>query len=145
MAISLTTWKLGKWFSHQHSLWPAAPRGRREPQTHPSAPARPVTAPPGRGRLRAPGDRRGARGVGRGPGGQARPSFTWSPRRAQRRTRGLRRPAGASRRPSFLLAAAAQRPAGSWAEKEEAAGRAPPRPEKGRERRLRGWEPRASR
>lgn len=73
MAISLTTWKLGKRFSHQHSLWPAAPRGRREPQTHPSAPARPVTAPPGRGRLRAPGDRRGARGVGRGPG--ARPGL----------------------------------------------------------------------
>lgn len=61
MTTSLIIWKLGKWFSHQHYLLPAAGRGSRSRgprgghRAGPSAPARPVTAPPRSGASLGPG------------------------------------------------------------------------------------------
>lgn len=86
------------------------------PGARPSAPARPVTAPPGRGRPRpGAGGAREQSGAGRGSG----PSLLHMQPGPGGGGRGPSQPAGASCRRG-------PRPAGSWAGKEEAAGRAPP-------------------
>lgn len=106
--------------AHTRTHLPAAPRGvgSRRPEEWPPPASYPAPPPraachraPQPGEAAGPGGRRGARGVRRGPRGRARPLFTWSPGRARRR----------ERRPSRDVG-----PAGSWAGKKEAAGRAPP-------------------
>lgn len=121
----------GRSARRQGAAGPRRGRRRRRLRARPSAPARPVTAPPGLGRPRAPGGWRGARGVGRGPGGPGPFLLHMEP--------GPGGTAGAwslaagrgSRRPSGVLPAATLRPAGSWSGKEEAADRAPPEAREG--------------
>lgn len=85
--------------------------------------------PPVRGGRGAPGGRRGARAVGRGPAGRARPSFTWSPGGPGRRARGASRPAGASRRPLGASRRCSPEARGGLARK--GGSRGPARPEAG--------------
>lgn len=80
MTTSLIIWKLGKWFSHQHSLLPATGRGSRSRgprgghRAGPSAPARPVTAPPRSGASLGPRGPTGRRRNRARAGDQAQPA-----------------------------------------------------------------------